>query len=78
MGYGLKGYTVFLIDFGLSTRFVDSKHNHIPFATGKRLIGTPWYCSIPRALTPGTAFQGPWVAPQGSIFVGGHATSRHV
>jgi len=46
MGWGPKGYTVFLIDFGLSTRFVDSKHNHIAFVTGKRLIGTPWYCSI--------------------------------
>eukprot|EP00668_Euglena_longa_P036306 GGOE01046664.1.p1 GENE.GGOE01046664.1~~GGOE01046664.1.p1 ORF type:complete len:346 (-),score=104.94 GGOE01046664.1:882-1892(-) len=46
MGWGHKGYTVFLIDFGLSTRFVDSKHTHIPFSTGKRLIGTPWYCSI--------------------------------
>mmetsp|Transcript_19977 Transcript_19977/g.35607 ORF Transcript_19977/g.35607 Transcript_19977/m.35607 type:complete len:433 (-) Transcript_19977:8-1306(-) len=46
MGWGDKGYIVYLVDFGLAGRFVDSQRKHIPMATGKGLIGTPWYCSI--------------------------------
>ena len=46
MGWGDQGYTVYLLDFGLSGRYVDQKRKHISMATGKGLIGTPWYCSI--------------------------------
>eukprot|EP01001_Neometanema_parovale_P001326 NODE_1152_length_1866_cov_194.805508_g1092_i0.p1 GENE.NODE_1152_length_1866_cov_194.805508_g1092_i0~~NODE_1152_length_1866_cov_194.805508_g1092_i0.p1 ORF type:complete len:498 (+),score=49.32 NODE_1152_length_1866_cov_194.805508_g1092_i0:129-1622(+) len=46
MGWGKNGMVLYLIDFGLATRFCNSDHVHMPFTTGKGLIGTPWFCSI--------------------------------
>jgi len=46
MGWGLSGFSLYLIDFGLTTRFVNARSEHILFAVGKGLIGTPWFCSI--------------------------------
>ncbi|KAK2962591.1 putative Casein kinase I [Blattamonas nauphoetae] len=37
---------VFMIDFGLSKKFIDHSGKHIPFKTGKELTGTPRYASI--------------------------------
>ncbi|KAK2950062.1 putative Casein kinase I [Blattamonas nauphoetae] len=42
---------IYLIDFGLSKRFVDRKtKQHIPFRTGKSLTGTPRYATVPAHL----------------------------
>ena len=39
---------IYLIDFGLSTKYRDLHfHYHIPFSSGKNLIGTARYASIP-------------------------------
>ena len=39
-----SGFRLYLIDFGLTRRYVNSKSEHISFAVGKGLIGTPWFC----------------------------------
>eukprot|EP00291_Cryptomonas_curvata_P005396 CAMPEP_0172188422 /NCGR_PEP_ID=MMETSP1050-20130122/21920_1 /TAXON_ID=233186 /ORGANISM="Cryptomonas curvata, Strain CCAP979/52" /LENGTH=351 /DNA_ID=CAMNT_0012862925 /DNA_START=122 /DNA_END=1173 /DNA_ORIENTATION=+ len=47
MGVNRKAHQVYLIDFGLSKRFVDPKTNqHIPYRTGKSLTGTARYASV--------------------------------
>lgn len=45
VGSGKKHHHLYLIDFGLSTRFRDGQ-NHIPYKDGKSLVGTARYCSI--------------------------------
>ncbi|KAK2961147.1 putative Casein kinase I [Blattamonas nauphoetae] len=46
-GTGKHKDMVYLIDFGLSKRYIDSRTGvHIPFRTGKSLTGTPRYTSI--------------------------------
>uniref|UniRef100_A0A7S1N1X0 non-specific serine/threonine protein kinase n=1 Tax=Eutreptiella gymnastica TaxID=73025 RepID=A0A7S1N1X0_9EUGL len=46
MGWGTSGFRLYLIDFGLTARFITPKSEHISFGVGKGLIGTPWFCSI--------------------------------
>ena len=48
LGRGLARNSVFLIDYGLSKCYVtDSRsRTHIPFATGRRLVGTLRYASL--------------------------------
>ena len=47
MGVADKGHHVYLIDYGLSKKYWDSKVNqHIPYKEGKPLTGTARYCSI--------------------------------
>eukprot|EP00668_Euglena_longa_P046243 GGOE01061927.1.p1 GENE.GGOE01061927.1~~GGOE01061927.1.p1 ORF type:complete len:493 (-),score=77.07 GGOE01061927.1:101-1579(-) len=46
MGWGKSGFCLYLIDFGLTARYVNSRSEHIIFSMGKGLIGTPWFCSI--------------------------------
>lgn len=47
MGIGRHCNKVFIIDFGLSKRYCDTKTNrHIPFRQGKSLTGTARYASI--------------------------------
>mmetsp|Transcript_39516 Transcript_39516/g.105015 ORF Transcript_39516/g.105015 Transcript_39516/m.105015 type:complete len:386 (+) Transcript_39516:523-1680(+) len=47
MGVGRRAHQVYLIDFGLSKRYVDTKTNqHIPYRTGKSLTGTARYASV--------------------------------
>src|SRR3989344_2699953 len=49
LGRGLARNTVFLIDYGLSKCYVTDSactRTHIPFATGRRLVGTLRYASL--------------------------------
>lgn len=47
VGKGNKRNIVFIIDFGLAKRYKDLKNNiHIPFKSGKSLVGTARYASI--------------------------------
>jgi serine/threonine protein kinase len=47
MGTGESSNQVFLIDFGLSKKFFDSKtQSHIPYVEGKDLTGTARYASV--------------------------------
>jgi serine/threonine protein kinase len=47
MGVNRKSHQVYLIDFGLSKRFMDPKSGqHIPYRTGKSLTGTARYASV--------------------------------
>mmetsp|Transcript_50866 Transcript_50866/g.115855 ORF Transcript_50866/g.115855 Transcript_50866/m.115855 type:complete len:417 (-) Transcript_50866:59-1309(-) len=47
MGVSRKAHQVYLIDFGLSKRFVEPRTNlHIPYRTGKSLTGTARYASV--------------------------------
>ena len=41
-----RGRRVFLIDMGLAKRYQTETGAHIPFQTGKRMVGTPRYASI--------------------------------
>lgn len=44
---GSKSDTVYIIDFGLSKRYMDPKSGqHIPFKEGKALTGTARYTSL--------------------------------
>jgi casein kinase 1 len=47
IGLGQKAHLVYIIDFGLSKKYRDSKTNqHIPYREGKSLTGTARYASI--------------------------------
>lgn len=47
MGLNKKSHVVYLIDFGLSKKYRDSKtHQHIPYKENKNLTGTARYASI--------------------------------
>ena len=47
IGKSDKRETVYIIDFGLVKKYRDSKTGlHIPFKTGKSLVGTARYASI--------------------------------
>ena len=51
IGAGAKNNIVYVIDFGLSKRFRDSKTNmHIPYREGKSLTGTARYASLNTSL----------------------------
>ena len=51
LGLGSKANTVFVIDFGLSKRYKDSKTNeHIPYRDVKSLTGTARYASLNTSL----------------------------
>jgi casein kinase I homolog HRR25 len=39
-------HIIYLIDFGLSKKYLDEKNKHIPFVEGKGLVGTARYTSI--------------------------------
>ena len=41
-----KKQNIYVIDFGLSRKYLDSKKNHISLTTGRSLIGTARYASI--------------------------------
>ena len=45
---GLKkmNNTIYMIDYGLTRKFCDSRKNHIPYKEGKNLTGTALYASI--------------------------------
>eukprot|EP00829_Urostomides_striatus_P019511 TRINITY_DN758_c0_g1_i5.p1 TRINITY_DN758_c0_g1~~TRINITY_DN758_c0_g1_i5.p1 ORF type:complete len:227 (+),score=16.24 TRINITY_DN758_c0_g1_i5:123-803(+) len=45
-GLGTKCSTVYLIDFGISKRYLDQKGVHIPYKGGKNLVGTARYTSV--------------------------------
>ncbi|KAH0787913.1 hypothetical protein GPJ56_008262 [Histomonas meleagridis] len=46
MGLGSKGNQLYIIDFGLSKKYRDSKLKHIPLIEGKNLTGTARYASV--------------------------------
>lgn len=47
IGFGAKSDMMYMIDFGLSKKFRDSRtHQHIPYREGKSLTGTARYSSI--------------------------------
>lgn len=45
IGYKEKKKQVYIMDFGLSKKYID-KNGHIPFKSEKQLVGTPRYVSI--------------------------------
>lgn len=45
-GRGSKVNKLYLIDFGLCKKYLDSNKNHLPIQTGKKLVGTARYASI--------------------------------
>ena len=47
VGQGKKANTIFLIDFGLTKRYIDSKTGkHIKFVENKGIIGTLKFLSL--------------------------------
>jgi serine/threonine protein kinase len=46
MGLDKKDENVYLIDFGLSQRYLDQKNNHIPYQEKVGMVGTPRYASL--------------------------------
>lgn len=46
IGTGKNTHKIYIIDFGLSKKYISSKGVHIPMKTGKSLTGTARYCSI--------------------------------
>lgn len=46
MGINKKSHIVYVVDFGLSKKYRDSKHNHIKYRDDKHLTGTARYASI--------------------------------
>lgn len=59
IGQDDRSHQVYIIDFGLSKRYVDPRtQSHIPFRTGKNLTGTARYASIGTHVGYGTATPG--------------------
>ena len=46
MGIGLKRHKVYIIDFGLSKKYISREGKHIKYREGKDLTGTARYASI--------------------------------
>lgn len=46
VGRGDKRGTVYIIDFGLSKKYVTESGEHVPFQNGKTLVGTARYASL--------------------------------
>ena len=46
LGRGYNSDVIYLIDFGLSKRYVDFKNNHIKYGENKKITGTARYLSI--------------------------------
>jgi casein kinase 1 len=46
MGIGQNANRVYIIDFGLSKKYINSAHAHVRYRIGKNLTGTPRYASI--------------------------------
>jgi len=46
MGVEKYSHKVYIIDFGLSKRYIQKDGNHIPYKEGKSLTGTARYASI--------------------------------
>eukprot|EP00750_Incisomonas_marina_P016217 INCI19063.1.p1 GENE.INCI19063.1~~INCI19063.1.p1 ORF type:complete len:649 (+),score=79.27 INCI19063.1:222-2168(+) len=46
MGVGANAPRVYVIDFGLSKKYINSAHAHVRYRIGKNLTGTPRYASI--------------------------------
>jgi serine/threonine protein kinase len=46
MGIGSKKHKVYIIDFGLSKKYISSTGVHIKYREGKELTGTARYASI--------------------------------
>lgn len=46
MGIVSKAHKVYLIDYGLSKRFISKDGKHIPYRDGKSLTGTARYASV--------------------------------
>jgi len=46
MGVDITKNRVYLIDFGLAKRFINSSDKHIKYKEGKKLTGTARYASI--------------------------------
>ena len=46
MGKDEKEDVLYLIDFGLSKKYISTKGVHIPYKTGKSMTGTARYCSV--------------------------------
>ena len=46
IGYKNQSHRIFIIDFGLAKKFMNSRQEHIRFRDGKGLTGTARYASI--------------------------------
>eukprot|EP01017_Pseudomicrothorax_dubius_P043822 TRINITY_DN7359_c0_g2_i3.p1 TRINITY_DN7359_c0_g2~~TRINITY_DN7359_c0_g2_i3.p1 ORF type:complete len:393 (-),score=70.05 TRINITY_DN7359_c0_g2_i3:142-1320(-) len=46
MGIGENKHRVFLVDFGLAKKYIDSAGRHIPYREGKGVVGTARYASL--------------------------------
>jgi casein kinase 1 len=46
MGGVKNSHKVYMIDFGLSKRYISKEKGHIPYKDGKSLTGTARYASV--------------------------------
>ena len=46
VGISKKAYKIYLVDYGLSKRFIGKDGKHIPYKDNKNLTGTVRYASI--------------------------------